>query len=303
MTTPTIGFIGIGKMGSVMSRRLLDAGYPLVVHDAVPKACEPLVQAGAKAAPSAKALAAASDVVITMVPDSKAVEAVVLGKDGVLEGIRKGRLVIDMSSSYPSSTRKLAATLKERGVRMLDAPVSGGVLGAQKGTLAVMVGGDAPDYEEASPIFKALGASIFHVGGHGAGHVVKAMNNYLSASLMVATTEALLLATKAGLSPKTALEVLNKSSGRSFSSEFKFPNYVLSRKFNSGFTVGLMNKDLDIFTSLGREIGVPMFAASIVKELFGYAVAQGGAQEDHSAIVKYLEAWAKVELKDEGTGS
>ena len=299
---PIIGFIGIGAMGVPMSLNLLKAGYSLLVYDINEKAVEAPVEAGAEKTSSPRDLASRASVVITMLPASPDVEAVVLGSEGVIEGIKPGDIVIDMSSSYPGSTKVIWEKLAARGIRMLDAPVSGGTKGAHEGTLTVMVGGEEKDYEECRPIFEAMGQNIYYIGEIGAGHTVKALNNLCSACSMAITSEALVVATKLGISPEKVIDVINSSSGRSWSSQFKFPNFVLNNAFNSGFSVELMNKDLDIATRLGRELHIPMFVSSMVQQLYNHAVGQGSGAECHTAIIKFIEDWGGVKVRSKEGG-
>jgi len=299
---PVIGFIGIGKMGAPMAQNLLKAGYPLVVYDLREQAIENLVKAGAEKASSVQNLASRSSIVITMLPASPDVEAVVLGPEGVIKGTKPGNIVIDMSSSYPTSTKMIWERLAAKGIRMLDAPVSGGTEGALDGTLAIMVGGEQKDYEECRPILEIMGQNIYYLGKIGAGHTVKALNNLCSACSMVITSEALVVATKLGLSPDKVIDAINSSSGRSWSSQTKFPNFVLNNAFNSGFTIGLMNKDLEMATRLGRELHIPMFVGAIVQQLYNYAVGQGRENDCSSAIVKIIEDWGGVKVRSKEGG-
>jgi len=188
--------------------------------------------------------------------------------------------------------------LAAKGIRMLDAPVSGGTKGAYEGTLAIMVGGEEKDYEECYLIFEAIGQNIYHVGKIGSGHTVKALNNLCSACSMAITSEALVVASKLGLSPEKVIDVMNSSSGRSWSSQFKFPTYVLNNTFNSGFTISLMNKDLDAATRLGRELHVPMFVGTVVQQLYNHAVGQGSGGDCHTAIIKVIEDWGGVKVRN-----
>ena len=299
---PVIGFVGTGAMGTPMAQNLLKAGYPLVVYDLKDKAVEALAKAGAEKVFSARELASRSSVVITMLPASPDVEAAVLGPEGVIEGARPGDIVIDMSSSYPTSTKMICEHLAVRGIRMLDAPVSGGTNGARDGTLAIMVGGAEKDYEECRPILEAMGQSIYHLGKIGAGHTVKALNNLCSACSMVITSEALIAAKRLGLAPEKVIDAINSSSGRSWSSQFKFPTFVLNNTFNSGYSIGLMNKDLEIATRLGRELHVPMLVGALVQQLYNYAVDHGGEDECHTAIIKFIEDWRGVEARNKEGG-
>jgi 3-hydroxyisobutyrate dehydrogenase len=299
---PVVGFIGIGAMGAPMSRNLLKAGFPLIIYDLREKAIEELAAEGAQKASSPGDLARRCSTVITCLPASPEVEAAILGPGGVVEGAKPGTIVIDMSSSYPSSTIMICESLATKGINMLDAPISGGTKGAREGTLAIMVGGDEELFKECLPIFEAMGKNIYHVGKIGAGHGVKALNNLCSATTMAITSEALVLAAKMGLDPKKVIDVINSSSGQSWSSHFKFPTFVLNNAFNSGFTIALMNKDLDMATRLGREHYVPMFVGAAVQQLFNYAMSQGGGGECHTAIAKFIEDWGGVKVRSKQGG-
>jgi 3-hydroxyisobutyrate dehydrogenase len=293
-----LGFIGLGAMGQPMSKRLLEAGFQLVVYDLRPEAVQALIQKGAEAASSAKEVAEKCRKVITIVPNSEAVEQVVFGPEGLLKGARAGGILIEMTSAYPPSTLKIYQALSARNIRMIDAPVSGGVGGAEAGTLSIMVGGNEAIFESCRPILSVLGKNLFYMGGISSGHAVKAINNFLSATSLAATSEAVILAAKLGLSPQRVIEVLQVSTGRSYSTELKFPKFVLPRTFNSGFTMGLMYKDIDTVTRMAREYKIPMFLANMVQQVFGYAMAQGGEKKDHTAIFAYLEELAKAKLGD-----
>ncbi len=299
---PIIGFVGTGAMGAPMAHNLFKAGYALMVYDLKDKAMESLIKAGAEKALSPRELASRSSVVITMLPASPDVEAAVLGPEGIIEGAKSGDIVIDMSSSYPTSTRMLCKQLEARGIRMLDAPVSGGVKGAREGTLAIMVGGEEKDYEECRPFLEVVGKNIYYLGGIGAGHTVKALNNLCSACSMIITSEALLVAKKLGLAPEKVIDAINSSTGRSWSSQFKFPTFILNNTFNSGFSIGLMNKDLETATRLGRELNVPMSLGELVQQIYNRAVGQGGEDECHTAIIKFIETWRDIEAKNEKGG-
>ena len=299
---PVIGFVGTGAMGAPMAQNLRKAGYSLVVYDLKDEAMEGLAKAGAEKVFSARELASRSSVVITMLPASPDVEAAVLGPEGVIEGAKTGDIVIDMSSSYPTSTKMICEQLAVKGIRMLDAPVSGGTKGAREGTLAIMVGGEEKDYEECRPILEAMGQNIYYLGKIGAGHTVKALNNLCSACSMVITSEALIVAEKLGLNPEKVIDAINSSTGRSWSSQFKFPTFVLNNTFNSGYSIGLMNKDLEIATRLGRELHVPMLVGALVQQLYNYAVDHGGEDECHTAIIKFIEDWRGVEARNKEGG-
>ena len=284
-----VGFIGVGNMGAPMSRRLLEVGYRLTAFDLRTEPLEKVASFGAAKAGSVRELASGSDVVITMLPDSTAVQAVVFGDDGLAKHLGPKQAFIDMGTSLPRSTRAIGRQLADKGVAMLDAPVSGGVAGAERGSLAVMVGGDAAIFERWRPLFEAVGSSVFHVGGIGTGHTMKAVNNFLSATTMVATSEAVVLAKKAGISAQTAIAVINSGSGRSYSSEYKFPSFVLNEAFNAGFTIGQLHKDLDILAQVARDHATPALLASTVQHIFQLAMGQGWRDKDHTAMARYLE--------------
>ncbi len=289
-----IGFIGLGAMGQPMAKRLIAAGYKLVVYDLRKEAIEALVQKGAEGASSAKEVAEKCRQVITIVPNSPAVEEVVLGPQGLIEGAQAGDILIEMTSAYPPSTLKINQALKAKGVHMIDAPVSGGVIGAEAGTLSIMVGGEEAIFEACRPILSVLGKNLFYMGRIGAGHAMKAINNFLSATTLAATSEAIILATKLGLNPQRVVEVLQVSTGRSYATEVKFPKYILPRTYNSGFALGLMGKDIDTVTRMAREYKIPMFLATLVQQIYGLALAKNSEKEDHTIIFSCLEDLANL---------
>jgi 3-hydroxyisobutyrate dehydrogenase-like beta-hydroxyacid dehydrogenase len=292
-----VGFIGLGAMGIPMSQRLLEAGYPLAVYDVRKEAIEAIVKKGAQGASSPKEVAEKCRKVITIVPNSDAVEQVVFGAGGLLEGMKAGDVLMEMTSAYPPSTLKVSQALAGKAVNMIDAPVSGGVVGAVAGTLSVMVGGDEKIFESCRPILSVMGKNLFYIGGIGFGHALKAINNFLSATTLAATSEAIILASKMGISPQRAVEVLAVSTGRSYSTELKIPKFVLPRTFNSGFTMELMHKDLNTVTRMAREYKVPMLLANLVQELYGYSLAHGDKKTDHTAIFSSLEDLAGTKVK------
>ncbi len=289
-----IGFIGLGAMGQPMAKRLIAAGYKLVVYDLRKEAIEALVQKGAEEASSAKEVAEKCRKVITIVPNSPAVEEVVLGPQGLIERAQAGDILIEMTSAYPPSTLKINQALKAKGVHMIDAPVSGGVIGAEAGTLSIMVGGEEAIFEACRPILSVLGKNLFYMGRIGAGHAMKAINNFLSATTLAATSEAIILATKLGLNPQRVVEVLQVSTGRSYATEVKFPKYILPRTYNSGFALGLMGKDIDTVTRMAREYKIPMFLATLVQQIYGLALAKNSEKEDHTIIFSCLEDLANL---------
>lgn len=290
-----IGFIGIGHMGVPMTRRLLAAGYPVLAYDIAPEAIDMAVAHGAEGAATLAEIGQRCTTVITMLPDSNAVDATVRAH-GLGEALMPGSTLIDMSTSVPSRTVTLAHWLGEREIGMLDAPVTGGVAGAERGTLTVMVGGPQSLFERYQLVFAAMGKTIHYIGGAGSGHTIKAINNMVSATTMAVTSEALALAVKAGVNVETALAVINSGTGRSWSSEYKFPTFVLNHAFNSGFSIGLMRKDVDIAIELGQENAVPLFVAAAAQQLYRYAVGHGLADQCHTAIATILEEMAGVRL-------
>jgi 3-hydroxyisobutyrate dehydrogenase-like beta-hydroxyacid dehydrogenase len=298
---PRIGFVGLGNIGFPMCRRLLESGYEVLAYDANPEAVSRLEDTPAEPADSLKALAAA-DVVLLSLPGSDVVEEVVLGEGGLAEGLSPGKVLIDTSSSRPSSTRDLAKKLAESGVEMLDAPVSGGVLRAEEGMLAVMVGGREEVFERWRELLESFGEKIFHVGDHGAGHLVKSLNNLLSATTLASAAEAVILAEKAGVAPEALLEVINAGNGRSYSTEVKFPKFILDRSFDDGFALGLMVKDLKIALESAAEIGHPMFSGSSISQLWQAAAARRYGLEGHTSIYAFLEILSGEDQKRETGG-
>jgi 3-hydroxyisobutyrate dehydrogenase-like beta-hydroxyacid dehydrogenase len=284
-----IGFVGLGNMGEPMCRCLVESGFEVSIYDVNPEAVSSLGDTAAEPAENLKALAAFADVVLLSLPDSDVVERVVLGDGRLADGLSSGKVLIDTSSSRPSSTRTIAKRLDGAGIEMLDAPVSGGVLRAEEGKLAVMIGGKREVFERCYEVFQAFGEKIFHVGDHGAGHLVKSLNNLLSATTLASAAEAIILADKAGIAPETLLEVLNAGNGRSYSTEVKFPRFILNRTFDDGFALDLMTKDLRLALETAAEMGHPMFSGSAITQLWQAAAARGYGPEGHTSIYAFLE--------------
>ncbi len=295
MEKERVGFIGLGIMGRPMAMNLLRAGYPLTVYNRSKPPVELLVAQGAHAASSPRELAQRSQVVITMVTDSPDVEEVILGPNGVIEGIRPGGVVIDMSTISPTVTRTIATALKERGAAMLDAPVSGGDTGAKAGTLAIMVGGEREVFERCLPIFQAMGKSIVHVGPNGMGQMTKLCNQVLVAVNNLATCEALLLASKAGLDPQIMIEAVKHGAADSWQLANLGPK-IIARDFAPGFMVRLQQKDLRLALEVARELHLPLPALSLVHQLFAGCEAAGEEREGTQALVKSLERLAQHRL-------
>ncbi len=292
MALPRIGFIGLGKMGTPMARRLLAAGYPLTVHDLRAEAAQAAGRDGAAIASGPAAAARQADVVMTMLPDGPAVEQAVYGREGLAEAMRPGQMLIEMTSSHPGVTRRIAADLAARGVQVLDAPVSGGVRGAQDGTLCIMAGGPAEVLDRCRPILAHLGRDIIHVGdAPGDGDVAKTINNLLSATAIWSSIEAVLLGMKAGLEPERLLEAVNASTGRSYTTETKFSRYILPRDFTAGFTVGQYLKDLNICLDVADGLNASLLLGAAVRQAWMMAAHEGMADLDHTALVMLLERW------------
>lgn len=282
-----VGFIGLGNIGGPLCRRLLAAGHQLVVYDVNSDAVRRLADTTAVPVSSPREVAEQAAVIFLSLPNSSIVEAVVLGALGLAEGLTSGQVVIDTSSSRPSSTRRLAATLAEQGVAMLDAPVSGGVVRAKEGRLAVMVGGDHAVFNAHQFLLAAFGDQIFYLGASGNGHLAKALNNLLSATTLASAVETVLLGQRAGLDPATFIDVVNASSGRSNSSEVKFPRYILPKSFDSGFGLGLLNKDVQLALESAAELGAPLFVGSLVGQLW-QAAAVSRPDGDHTEFYQFM---------------
>jgi 3-hydroxyisobutyrate dehydrogenase len=291
-----VGMVGVGKMGAPMARRLLAAGYRVLAYDVRPEAVAEVTRHGALSCDSLTAAASGSDAVITMLPDPPAVEDAVFGERGLGAALRAGQVLIEMTSSHPATTRKVAAHLTARGVGVLDAPVSGGVRGAVDGTLCIMVGGPLDLLEVCRPVLSCLGRDIVHVGdAPGDGDTAKTINNLLSATAVWSVAETLALGARAGLSPARLFEAVNRSTGRSYTTETKVDQYMVPRRFAAGFTVGQYLKDLNICLDLAGELRVPMLLGAALRQLWSLAVAQGMADQDHTALVQLTERWARLE--------
>jgi 3-hydroxyisobutyrate dehydrogenase len=289
-----IGFVGLGNMGLPMSRRLVAAGHQVRGFDVSPAAmgafAAPLEDAGgagtALGVESPAAAGDGADAVILMLPDSDAVEAVLLG--GLLASLPAGATVIDMSSSDPVRTQALAERAAAAGVTLIDAPVSGGVRGAVAGSLTIMVGGPGETFARFGPLLGALGSRVVHAGPTGAGHAVKALNNLMSAAHLLASSEALIAGRRFGLDPAVMLEVVNGSSGRSWSTENKWPNYVLTGRYDAGFPMRLMVKDVRLALGIEHATGVPSAAGEAVAAVWEAALADLPPDADHTAIARWL---------------
>jgi 2-hydroxy-3-oxopropionate reductase len=292
----TIGFIGLGIMGKPMSKNLLKAGYELIVLDKNKSAESEVAAAGARTAGSPRAVAEQTDVIITMLPNSPHVKEVVLGEGGVIEGARKGAVVIDMSSIAPLVSREIAEKLAAKGVEMLDAPVSGGEPKAIDGTLSVMVGGKKDIFEKCYPVMKAMAGSVVLTGDIGAGNITKLANQIIVALNIAAMSEALVLAEKAGVEPDLVYQAIRGGLAGSTVLDAKAP-LVMDRKFNPGFRINLHIKDLANVLETSHEIGVPLPLTAAVMEMMQALKVDGCGDDDHCSLVKHYEKLAKVEVK------
>jgi 2-hydroxy-3-oxopropionate reductase len=286
-----VGFVGLGIMGTSMARSLIEDGHELVIHNRTRAKAEKLAKLGAEVATSPREVAGRSDVIITMLPGPPEVEEVLAGENGLLEGVREGSLIVDMSTSSPLLAQELSRTANTRGVGMLDAPVSGGDIGAIEGTLSIMVGGEKEDFERARPLFEAMGKTIVHVGAAGAGQTVKACNQIVVALVIEAVSEALVLGSKAGVKPEKVIEVLSGGLAANKVMEVKGEKF-LSHDFAAGGKVEYHRKDLGIVLAAGREYGVALPVTALVDQLFGTLVAQGKGGWDHSALITLIEEWS-----------
>jgi len=292
----TIGFIGLGLMGKPMAKNLVEAGYPVVVHSRSKGPVKELQDFGAKPAKGPAEVAERSNVVITMLPDSPDVEEVVLGQGGVLEGAKKGSVIIDMSTISPQVSMEIAQQAAARGVDVLDAPVSGGDIGAQAGTLAIMVGGKKKVFNRCLPIFEALGKKIVHMGPNGSGQSVKMVNQVIIGGFLAAVSEGLVLGAKAGLDPQLILDVVGSGVCRSAVLEVKGPT-ILKGDFKPGFFVKLHQKDLGLALQMAKELCVPLPSTAMVHEIFNALRAKGRDKDDNSALITFYEDAAGVEVR------
>lgn len=290
-----IGFIGLGNMGRPMARNLLSGGFAVTVYGRRKPVIDELVAAGASAAESPREVAERSDVVITMLPDSPDVKSVVVGPDGVLEGSRPGMVVIDMSTISPAVTREIAEIAATRGVKYLDAPVSGGVSGAEAGTLSIMVGGDEQVYEKCLPVFNALGKNINYMGGTGMGQTAKLCNQVICVLNIEAVCEGLMLGAKAGLDLEKLLSVVTAGAAGSWMLSNLGPKMV-ERDFEPGFKVALQQKDIRLALAAADELKVPLPGVSIVSQLFRSVEAVGMGERGTQALITALEKLAEHEI-------
>ncbi len=296
-----IGFIGLGIMGKPMARNLMQAGYALTVYDIVGEPVEELATEGAKPASSGAEVAAVTDKIITMLPDSADSERAILGPGGVLEGARPGSVIIDMSSISPIVSQKIAAECATKGVEMLDAPVSGGEPGAVAGTLAIMVGGKQEIFDQCYGLLEVMGGNVALTGDIGAGNTTKLANQIIVALNIEALSEALVLAQKAGVDPERVFQAIRGGLAGSAVMEAKAP-MMLERNFRAGFRIRLHQKDLRNVLQAAQELNVPLPATALVQQMLGSLVNDGDQELDHSAILHFVEQLSNTEVKRGGQG-
>lgn len=291
-----VGFIGLGIMGKPMSKNVLKAGYEVIIYSRTQSTIDELVTAGAIAACSPKEVAQESDVIITMLPNSPQVKEVILGENGVIEGAKEGAVVIDMSSIAPLVSREISQVLEERGIEMLDAPVSGGEPKAVDGTLSVMVGGKKEVFDRCYPVMKAMAASVVRTGDIGAGNITKLANQIIVAINIAAMSEALVLASKSGVEPELVYQAIRGGLAGSTVLDAKAP-LIMDRKFDPGFRVNLHIKDLSNVLETSHEIGMPLPLTASVMEMMQSLKVDGLGNDDHSSLVRYYEKMAGIEVK------
>jgi len=290
-----VGFIGLGIMGKGMANNLLKAGFALTVWNRTASRMDTLVEAGAKAGKSPADVAANSDIIVVCVSDTPDVEKVILDEDGVIHGAKKGSLVVDCSTISPQVTREIAAKLGEKGVKMLDAPVSGGSEGAARGTLTIMVGGDEDQFQHALPIFQAMGKTVTHIGPNGTGQTVKLVNQVLVVGNCLAMCEALLLAQAGGVDLQKTFDAISQGAAGSWMFTNRGPQ-IMKRDWRPGFTIALQQKDLRLVLDAADELGVPLAGTSLIFNLYRTLEKMGLQEEGNHALVKALEHLAGFEV-------
>ena len=291
----TIGYIGLGLMGKPMARNIMNAGFPLVVHNRSREAVKELVAEGAKEAHSPKEIAEQVDIVFTNLPDSPDVELVALGPGGIIEGAREGLIFVDNSTIKPATARHIAEKLGDKGVQCLDAPVSGGDIGATKGTLTIMVGGPREALVKAMPVFEAMGKSITHIGDTGTGQIAKCANQIMVAAQMVAMGELLVLAKKSGADPEKVIQAIKGGAAQCWALDVK-PERLFAGNRQPGFKAYMQAKDLGIVMDTARQYGIPLPGTAANTQLFNAMLEMGMAEMDNSAVVGVIETLAKTEL-------
>ena len=292
---PVSGYIGLGLMGKSVARNILKAGFPLVVHNRSRPSVDELAREGAMPAANPREVAERAEIVFTNLPDTPDVEQVALGADGIIEAAREGLILVDNSTIQPAAARRIADVLGEKGVDCLDAPVSGGDIGARQGTLAIMVGGSAEALERARPVFEAMGKAITHVGGPGAGQIAKAANQIMVAAQMVAMGELLIFARKAGADPQKVVEAIRAGAAQCWTLDVK-PARLFEGNRTPGFKAYMQAKDMNIVLETARQYGIPLPSAAVDSQLYNAMLEIGMGELDNSAVVGVIEMLAGTRL-------
>ena len=291
-----IGFIGLGNMGAALAKRLL-SDHTLHVWDLNPAAVDAVVADGAIAANGPEGVGASgADLILTCLPTSAQVEQVIFGSDGLLGSLTKGALLADMTTGDPMVTKEMSARLAEDAIDLIDAPVSGGVAGAEAGTIAIMIGAPESLFERVKPVFESISPNIFHAGETGAGHSMKLINNMISSCIRLATFEGLALATKAGIEPRRFAEILSKGSARGYIADTTLPTHIIPGRVEQGFGLALMHKDLTLATKLGQDMKTPLTTGNYAREVFRMALNELGEEVDISQIIRVFERAANVDI-------
>ncbi|MCX7779666.1 MAG: NAD(P)-dependent oxidoreductase [Negativicutes bacterium] len=292
-----IGFIGVGAMGKPMAQNLIKAAHDVYIYDINQAVVAELASRGGLTAATPKEAASRAEIVITMLPNAAIVEDTMTADNGILAGGNPGLTIVDMSSVAPRTSLKMAALAKQRGFQYADAPVSGGVAGADAGTLTIMVGAEPDTFRQIEPVLQILGKKIYHVGPVGSGDAIKVVNNLLLGVHMAAAAEALVLGAKAGLNPEVMLEIIKESSGRSYALEAKAANFIFKGNFTPGFAIDLQYKDLELAVETGKNLGVPLPVGNLAQQIFEMSRAKGLGREDISAVIKVWEELTGVQVR------
>lgn len=294
-----VGFIGLGVMGKNMAANVLKGGYGLKVYDVNESVVAEFEAKGAEVGNSPADASKDCSIIITSLPNAQIVETVILGENGVLEGAKKGAIIVDLSSITPKSIQNIHNKCSEKGVEVIDAPVSGGVAGAEAGTLTIMVGGNKEVLEKVKPVLGCIGKKINHVGSIGAGDTVKLVNNLLLGINMVACAEAMALGTKAGIKPEVLYEIISQSSGNSYALEAKYKKFIAKGNFEPGFMIDLQHKDLELAVSTAKDLKAPLFMGNTAQQLFEAARAEGLGNKDISAVINVYEKWLNISVRED----
>jgi 3-hydroxyisobutyrate dehydrogenase len=298
MQAPVIGFVGVGTMGAPMVRNLRKHEYPCVVYVRKQETRQAMSEIGCETVQDVRELAEKVDIVLMCLPNDQIVTEIVAGEGGLLQALRPGTVIVDHSTVSPYTTQALQAKAQAYGVHYLDAPISGGPMGAEAGTLAIMVGGEEQQFERIRPVLEAMGKHIFYLGSHGAGNVAKLVNNLVIAVTELGLVEGFVIGAKMGVEPRKLYDVLSVSTGNSVMLHRLIPDCILQRDFEPKFKIDLLHKDVMLANDIGRKEQVRMVSGALAEQIFQEARAQGLGEQDISALIKPLEIQANVEVKD-----